>query len=71
MRVPLMLPPSLPAPEPLPALRAPEARPVLVHEQVLPEVGRPGEQFNTVPKTIPKIVPKIVPNTSLYEVTIF
>ena len=43
MCVPLVLLPSLPAPEPLPALGALEAGLVLVHEQVLPEVGRPRE----------------------------
>ena len=39
-----MLLPSLPASESLPALRTLEAGLVLVHEQVLPEVGRPREQ---------------------------
>ena len=41
MCVSLMLPPALPALEPLPALGALEARLVFVHEKMLPQVGRP------------------------------
>ena len=48
MCVSLMLPPALPALEPLPALGALEARLVFVHEKMLPQVRRPRKRPRTL-----------------------